>query len=235
MIIMLHGRHDTIESMAPPRKPRVPCPTGCGRTACEGSLCNTCYQREWARKKNGVNPNTVSIGRRMAHAPQLDRLLAQVDTSGGPAACHPWGGATNEAGYGIMRWNGKMRRVHVIVWELAHGRSMQPGMLGCHHCDNPPCANWRHVYEGTPKRNYQDQVERGRNSPPPRFVGTAHHAAKLTEAQVYEIRAERDRGAPLGILAERFGVSKPVISKIGRRENWAHLPELTTRQDVRHG
>jgi len=32
----------------------------------------------------------------------------------------------------------------------------------CHHCDRPGCINPDHLYQGTPKSNYQDAIRRGR-------------------------------------------------------------------------
>jgi transposase len=53
-----------------------------------------------------------------------------------------------------------------------------------------------------------------------RPVGELQGASKLTAAAVAEIRAS---GLPQKALAERFGVSKQQISKIIRRERWAHV------------
>lgn len=212
-------------AMAPPRKPRVPCPgENCDQEAPEGSVCNRCYQREWARRKHGVDPTTISIGRRMVHRPQLDRLRAQIDSSGGPDSCHPWLGATNDGGYGIIRWDGRTRRAHVVAWEIAHGRLIRPKMLGCHTCDNPPCCNWRHVYEGTHATNNLDKVERGRAVNPPRHVGEAHPAAKMTADAVRAARAEYDAGRATNIeLARRYGITAASMHKIVKRQTWREL------------
>jgi hypothetical protein len=56
--------------------------------------------------------------------------------------------------------------------------------------------------------------------------GTEHGMARLTEAQVYEIRANTKDGHD--ILAKEYGVSNVVISKVRLRKSWKHLP----KQDV---
>lgn len=214
--------------MPRPKRPRVPCPTdGCDREAPEGSSCNRCYQREWARRRNGVDPETVTVGRAMVHADQEARFRARIDTSGGPTACHPWieGATRNDKGYGIVRWDGKDRRAHVVAWEQHYGRPMRPGFIGCHSCDNPPCCNPLHVYEGTRSDNYRDMRMRGRDKPPPRSTGVDHHSAKLTEEAVYMIRAAFDAGDKGRDIAAAHGVSAVTVSKIGNRRTWAHLPE----------
>ena len=53
--------------------------------------------------------------------------------------------------------------------------------------------------------------------------GTRVNTNKLTEAQVLEIRRRLAEGEYGTELAKEFGVHQTVISKINRREIWAHL------------
>jgi hypothetical protein len=49
------------------------------------------------------------------------------------------------------------------------GRPIQPGMFVCHTCDNPPCVNPDHLYEGTHTDKLRDMQKRGRQEyHPPR-------------------------------------------------------------------
>jgi hypothetical protein len=52
--------------------------------------------------------------------------------------------------------------------------------------------------------------------------GSAHKRAKLTEAQIPEIRELR-KAHTLRELAERYGVSLTVISRVCRGETWKHV------------
>lgn len=60
-----------------------------------------------------------------------------------------------------------------------------------------------------------------------RRTGTNRNA-KLTPADVYEIRAQHSAGASVNDLAAVFPVGRlqMQISRIVRRERWAHLPEV---------
>ncbi len=86
----------------------------------------------------------------------------------------------------------------------------------CHHCDNRPCVRPEHLYLGDATTNSADAVARDRIRPP---FGEAHHACKLTSAQVAEIRSRSSETAVS--LAAEFGVSDVPIRDIrkgrGRR------------------
>lgn len=98
--------------------------------------------------------------------PRAVRLVASIEThvdrSGGLFACWPWQGNRDENGYGRMRVAGRMVRTHRRALELALGRPIRAGYGALHHCDNPPCCNPTHLYEGTPADNVHDAIARGR-------------------------------------------------------------------------
>lgn len=206
--------------------PTQQCATsGCNRVRFAKGWCNGCYQTQWARVRFGRTGEHDTVGRSLVHKPQGVRLRARIDTSPGPGACHPWTGkSTDKGGYGIIRWNGRDRRVTNVLLEIEYGDDvLAGGKISCHTCDNPPCCNIEHLYPGTRKTNSDDCWSRGRGSRPPVRRGEAHHKAKLTEDQVRAMRADRERGDTLTVLVGRYGVSKPVVSKICRREIWVHV------------
>ena len=69
-------------------------------------------------------------------------------------------------------------------------------------------------------------IRKGRNS-----RGEAHRNAKLTEAEVYEIRSDKWAGQSIDEIAAHFGITRAMISRIHRREAWAHLDPT---QDAPH-
>jgi hypothetical protein len=54
-----------------------------------------------------------------------------------------------------------MQRVNRVALEQKLGRPLLPGMQALHTCDNPPCRNPEHLYEGTQKQNIADVLARG--------------------------------------------------------------------------
>lgn len=57
------------------------------------------------------------------------------------------------------------RRVgaHRVAWEKANGRTLLPGEVVRHSCDNPPCVNPAHLLIGTIGDNNRDMAARGRH------------------------------------------------------------------------
>ncbi len=108
--------------------------------------------------------------------PPAVRLLQRTDRVYGQenddrpelGRCWEWMGACNHRGYGVIKLpGGRTMTAHRLALETALGRPIRDGMYANHHCDNRRCVRPRHLYEGTPKENVDDMIQRGRWSPPP--------------------------------------------------------------------
>ena len=93
-------------------------------------------------------------------------------------------------------------------------------MYVCHTCDTPSCVNPEHLFLGTPAENQADMARKGR-AVGMRQGGEHHPMAKLTIAQVNEIRARRAAGEKLKDLARSFGVSESNVSVVANCRSWA--------------
>ncbi|MGQ0668342.1 MAG: HNH endonuclease [Actinomycetota bacterium] len=118
-------------------------------------------------------------------------------------------------------------RAHRVAWELIHG-PIPAGRLICHHCDNPPCVNPRHLFLGTAHSNALDRKRKDRG------VRTVGHG-KLTPESVQEIRRRyaaephvvgalgHGVTASLDQLAQEYGVHPSTVWRVVQRINWRHV------------
>lgn len=155
-----------------------------------------------APKRTRVPPHWT-LAQRIAHYtdPQNER------------GCILWTGAKAYFGYGVLNWNGKVRLMHRLAWELANG-PIPNGMSVCHRCDVTGCINPDHLFIGTFADNMADKVAKSRQGAP---RGEASHFARLTATQVLEIRASTGRHRE---IAGCFGVSHTAVGNIKRGKTW---------------
>lgn len=130
--------------------------------------------------------------------------------------CWPWVGASFDPdGYGQYRKRIKgTRRVHKIVYINAYG-VVDGSMQVCHHCDNPPCCNPKHLFLSTFRGNMQDKLSKNRQS---KYEQT--NTNKLVHKQVEEIRELRIQHVSVAELSIMFGVSKTEIYRICNFTRW---------------
>lgn len=156
--------------------------------------------RFWA-KVNKQEPLT-------SHAPEL-----------GP--CWVWTGAKGAWGYGRLTVKAQRKLAHRFSFEIANG-PIPKGMFVLHRCDNPSCVRPDHLRMGTPKENTQDMYVRRRAAlMGPKGESNSH--AKLTEAQVIQIRNRFSRGELIVRMAAEFGMDVTSVSKIVNGRSWRHV------------
>lgn len=169
-------------------------------------LCSKHYSRmrrygdvEFTALRRGVGTNPV------------ERFWSRVDKNGTiqshmQTQCWEYQRSPSEKQHGIIMVDGKRWMVHRFSWYLLTGQEPQLNIL--HKCDNPPCVNPDHLYEGTQKDNVRDMMERHRSP-----TGEQRADAKLTDAQVREVY-ELCKTMPPNQIAKEFGVSRQLISNI---------------------
>lgn len=125
-------------------------------------------------------------------------------------------GSTNGR-YGTLGGRSE-RYAHRLAYAAFHGK---PGdKVVCHRCDNPLCCNPEHLFLGTQRDNLLDALSKGRMKAPVALSGEAHPNAKLTEAQVAEIKRRVLLGEAKTHISKDFGVSDVVIGRIARGTMW---------------
>lgn len=166
--------------------------------------------------------------RKRRYPPAIERFWAKV-AKAGDADCWLWLGAKDKrSGYGLFRGEGTSK-AHRFVWALAHG-PIPEGLCVCHTCDVPACVNPAHLFLGTQAENVADMLRKGRAVPPthPYLLGKqareqSINTAKMSEAQVGELRRRYASGEKSRDLASAFGISQTHVTRITRRRFWQHV------------
>jgi hypothetical protein len=154
----------------------------------------------------------------------IARFWSHVDRRD-PGECWPWL-TGKKHGYGAFafgsRSDGTRATVpaHRVAYYLTHGRWPKPCCL--HACDNPPCCNPAHLFEGTHEDNVADRQAKGRTNV---RRGEAHPSTHLTERDIQDIRALSGVGLTQRELAERYGIRQPAMFDIIHRNTWANVPD----------
>ncbi len=163
--------------------------------------------------------------------------------------CWVWTASKDGCGYGwigLGDGSGKLGKANRVAWELQHG-PLLPKECALHHCDNPSCVRWSHLFKGTQKNNAIDREKKGRGN---HSRGDAHHArrhperlkrgdahhmrrpefrprgeknpnATLTTALVHSIREEHAAGGVNYLqLAVKYNTSPTTIGSVVRRRTW---------------
>lgn len=157
--------------------------------------------------------------RPLAHYNLRKRAFVDPDTG-----CWLWRGWTNNWGYASTTHEGRRVYAHRLAAHLAHGFDLDDSRLVLHRCDRPSCVNPDHLYVGTASDNARDRWARNRN-PVEWARGERNGRARLTAAQVVEIKRDLAAGALQRVVAARFGVGQAAISQIATGRTWAHVRE----------
>ena len=146
--------------------------------------------------------------------PVQSRFWSKVDRTG---TCWLWNGGRMKSGYGRFAVHGQMILAHRAAYAIAFGATDDP--VVAHHCDNPPCVNPAHLFNGTYSDNMQDMIRKGRQVVGD-HRGEKHGRAKLTWAKAAEIRGRHESGESYRRLAASFGVAIPTIARIVKGSGW---------------
>jgi hypothetical protein len=107
--------------------------------------------------------------------------------------------------------------VHFLVCEAFHGDRPEGAVVA--HGDGDPSNNRAgNLRWSTRWQNEHDKRRHGTA-----LLGEQHHRAKLTEADVRNVRRRRAAGEAGNALAREYGVTPSAICAIVKRRVWAHI------------
>jgi len=122
--------------------------------------------------------------------------------------CWEWQANTRVDGYGRLKLAGKNVLTHRIAFQYFYPESFDEKLCVLHRCDNPPCVNPKHLFQGTHEDNSYDKAIKGRA------------AKKLTKEQAIAIRKDPRKQ---WVIAEEYGIEQTAVSLIKQGKNWYWL------------
>lgn len=116
--------------------------------------------------------------------------------------------------------NGKTRPrcIHKLVAEAFLGPCPK-GQIVLHGPTGRTCAALSNLSYGPPEKNSREDRERDGTA----IKGEDHKSAKLTEAEVLQIRDLYEKGGTQVALAKQFNIHQTHVSLLVRRKAWAHV------------
>jgi hypothetical protein len=128
--------------------------------------------------------------------------------------CWVWQGSRTRDGYGRYFVDGGEVRAHVFAWEYENV-IVPRGKCVCHHCDNPPCVNPKHLFLADHRGNMADMVAKGRQA-----RGVRHPQAYFGPEFVQRVLFDLLNGMSVSVASRIWGVSETSLRAILRGEHW---------------
>ena len=132
------------------------------------------------------------------------------------------GGKSGEHGYQqvVVRTDGKLRRIaaHRVIWEHVHGPIADRDLV-INHINGDRLDNRIQNLELVSQK--ENVLHASRRGALPK--GERVWAAKLTEADVREIRRASAMGETAVALGKRFGINQSTATRIIQGKMWAHV------------
>lgn len=170
----------------------------------KGKVCILGLDGSWLYTLPGYQRSAQDVER---------EILLRCEDAGGD--CLKWSGAHNKQGHALVRHDGNVRRVDIVLWTAVHGKAIKPGHTLVRTCETPGCCNHDHHKQVTRSAamkkafaeiGFGGEVHGRRVS-----QAVRHKIGSLTPDEVELIRTSPLNGAK---LARQMGKTKSVVNGV---------------------
>jgi len=181
---------------------------------CAFEDCNTRSFRRGYCKKHLNRLKAEGVLKPINYRDFRDSFWARVEKGENPDDCWKWNGAKTVDGYGRINVKGKKTSASRLSYFIHHGH--WPKDYALHHCDNPECANPKHIYDGTPKQNAADMVNRGRasqlNNLPNYHVTMSQKLLTISTEKRQQVREALRTSCFRSVIADKYDVPFKLVA-----------------------
>ena len=131
--------------------------------------------------------------------------------------CWIWNGYCNDicgTGYGKMSFKSFNKTVSLFTHRLSayvfKDFNLDPKIFICHDCDNPPCFNPDHLFEGTIEDNNLDRFAKGRST-----GGNRKYSVKMVEEMHNDLKLGMSRYS----ISLKYKVPYPYCTELLKRRD----------------
>lgn len=158
------------------------------------------------------------------------RFWSKVDIRG-PEECWTWKAGRFPSDYSIFALNHHLTlRSHRVAYFLSQGDLFNQNLCVLHSCDNPPCCNFDHLYQGTNAENSADMTQKNRQATGEHQGTYTHPESRKRGEEWYKIHPPKSRAR-----GEKHGShTHPELLKCGEKHWTNQCPESIARGE-RHG
>lgn len=175
---------------------------GCDRHASVRGYCDKHYERLRVHGHHETVKRTHT--ERVTKEDFIEQAAKATET-----ACIEWPYRKDRCGYGFMKFGGRRRQIHRVVYEKCHGTQIPAELVCRHKCDNPGCVNPLHLEVGTQKDNIHDCINRGRFP-----WGRTVARRKLSDLDVGDIARLFVAGMTNKVIAAFYEVSAETVRQL---------------------
>lgn len=196
---------------------------GCEKPVLKRQWCSAHYHR-WKRHGDPLAGRPAPYGEPLRW--MRERLTYADD------GCLTWPFGRYSTGYGVLCGGGKERQAaHRWVCAQVNGPPPSPEHHAAHSCGkgHEGCVAPLRLRWATPAENVADAIQHGTLAALG-YQGERHPRAKLTMADVTDIRRRLRGGERMYELAREFGVSHASVSSIKTGRTWPE-PKVAARDN----